>query len=71
MSGTQQTSLFLMLWIAVAVAWELYVLWRFDGTATISWVIYTWAKAYPILAAAAGALIGHFFWQFNNHRGCK
>jgi hypothetical protein len=34
-----------------------------DGDATISWIILTTAKSYPIIAFGAGLLCGHLFWQ--------
>lgn len=34
-----------------------------DGYATISWIVLTTAKSYPIIAFGAGILCGHLFWQ--------
>ena len=46
------------------IAYDVWVKVRQpDGKATISWVLLTAAKHFPIIAAAGGLLVGHLWWQ--------
>lgn len=62
MPGRSLTILFLILWIAVAVAWDLVAEWRWGSEATISRILADWAHAVPVVAFGLGVLCGHFFW---------
>jgi len=35
---------------------------RFGSAATVSNVVLTWTRSYPILAFLAGLIAGHLFW---------
>lgn len=51
--------------VAVAIllsAYDVFAVWRGGVGSTISEVIRDAAHAHPIIAAAFGALVGHFFW---------
>ena len=62
MTGRNQTALFLIVWVALAVAWDIRVMWRYGVDATISKILHDWSCNNPILAFALGILCGHFFW---------
>lgn len=32
------------------------------GISTISFVLYSWARAYPVVSFALGFVMGHIFW---------
>jgi hypothetical protein len=53
----------LVLVVAGLVIFDIYLFFSkgFDGT--ISWLIYGWAKLYPIIPFAFGVLAGHLFWS--------
>lgn len=53
--------------VAVTVALIGYDVWvkhrQPDGGATISWVVLTSSKRWPVIAFAFGFLMGHLFFQ--------
>jgi len=57
------TIAFIVVWIVVAILYDIIVLWQCGVGATISRVIYDWALGNPIVALAIGILCGHFFWS--------
>jgi hypothetical protein len=64
MSLESVTAIILLVVTFTLIFYDIYAKIKVkDGTATISWVILTAAKSYPILAFAAGLLCGHLFWQ--------
>lgn len=64
MTLTTATGTVIIVNVFLLIAWDLYVKVREpDGSATISWVLLTAAKHFPIIAAAGGMLLAHLFWQ--------
>jgi hypothetical protein len=62
MTGRSQTVVFLLVWVVLAIAWDIHALWRYGMDATISKVLYDWSRNNPIVACIAGILCGHLFW---------
>lgn len=52
--------------LAMAGLWDIYAKARGDGFASVSSVISSWGKQFPIFAVAIGVLIGHLFWPPDN-----
>lgn len=57
------TERFIIFWCVVAVFYNLTVAHYIGPEATISNTICKWAGDYPIIAAAVGCLVGHWFWS--------
>lgn len=53
----------LVLVALILIVYDIYVVVKTGFDATISWVIYSNAKLYPIIPFAMGVLCGHFFWS--------
>lgn len=51
--------------IVLLIGWDCYAVWRAGEEATISAIIQHAAHQWPIIGAAGGLLIGHFFWQMS------
>jgi hypothetical protein len=52
----------LVLAVIFLALYDIYALIRYGNSATISYIIYTNSKKYPIIAFAMGVIAGHFFW---------
>lgn len=63
MPGRTITILFMIVWIAITITFDIVMEWRYGNDATISKVIYDWSHWDPIVAFALGVLCGHFFWS--------
>jgi len=61
MTGRNQTAMFLIVWVALAIAWDIRVMWRYGVDATISKILHDWSCNNPILAFALGILVSG--WQ--------
>jgi hypothetical protein len=44
-------------------AYDIYALIKWGTQSTVSVVMYSWAKSYPILPLMIGLLMGHVFWR--------
>jgi hypothetical protein len=58
----------LFITVGAVILLALYDVFAFarGGTPnTISFIIITWSKDYPIIPLAFGILMGHFFWQLH------
>ena len=62
MIGSTVTAVVLVgLAIGIGV-WDVYAGIRWGGDATVSAVIQSWAKSYPVLPLLVGIVMGHLFW---------
>lgn len=52
-----------MAWVLVGFAIEATALYEQTPGNTLSEIVWTLTKQYPIFALAIGVLMGHFFWQ--------
>ena len=68
MSGKSVTGIVLACTVGLLVLYDIFAASYFGTEATISYVTYEWAVAYPVVAFAAGMLAGHTFWT---QRGIK
>ena len=65
------TSLMMVGIVAVVlIVWDVYIMWKKGGDATISWGIYSLSQRYPTLPFAFGYMMAHFFGG-QNGVGCK
>lgn len=56
------TKVILVVLAAFLVIYDIVALWLGGWDATISVVLLTWARSYPILPFAFGVVCGHLFW---------
>ena len=63
MTPKQVTVWFIIVWVAVAVLYDIAVAYLYGGQPTISRIIHDWAYGNPVVAFALGVLCGHFFWS--------
>jgi hypothetical protein len=50
-------------WVLLGIALEIYALASGVPGRTLSELVWSITKDYPLLALAFGLLMGHFFWQ--------
>lgn len=55
------THWFLFAWIAVAILWDIFAIYRWGIDASICKVLREWANFCPPLLIALGALLWHIF----------
>lgn len=60
--GTRAVSVVLALVLVIVGLFDLIATLWFPAGGTVSQVILSVSRAYPILPLAAGVLIGHLFW---------
>ena len=60
-SGKTITSLILLFVVAGLIAWDFFAVWKWGFDATISLVVFTAAKEWPLLPFLTGLICGHFF----------
>lgn len=60
----------ILIWVTVATLsiYDVFVLYKEGGNATISVVMWNTAQSYPIVPFAFGVLMGHLFWQFKSKK---
>jgi hypothetical protein len=63
MTPRQTTTVFIILWIAGAVAYDVAVAYLYGSQPTISRIVHDWAYGNPVVAFALGVLCGHLFWS--------
>ncbi len=56
------TTGFISIVAIIITLYDIWMLWRRGYEATISWVLLTWSRKYPIIAFMLGVLAGHIFW---------
>jgi hypothetical protein len=56
------TAWLLYLMIISIGTYDIVVSWRYGNDATVSRVVWRFSAEYPILAFAAGLVIGHLLW---------
>jgi hypothetical protein len=61
MSPKLLTNLFLLVWIAVAIGYDLWVYARYGREATITHTLAQWVEDFPILLIALGCLLWHLW----------
>lgn len=59
--GPTVTRLTLLLTLIALLGYDLFAVYRFGYDGTISLVVFTMAKAYPIIPFLAGIVVGHLF----------
>jgi hypothetical protein len=59
----QMTICFIIVWVAVAVMYDVVVAYFYGTQPTISRIIHDWAYGNPVIAFALGVLCGHLFWS--------
>jgi len=63
MSAADFTRLLVIAAIILLVIYDLIVISMYGKDASISCVFFEYAKANPIVAFAAGLVMGHIFWK--------
>ena len=63
MKPTDWTQAFLVAWILVAVAYDLFAGYWWGTDATISAVAYDLGRQHPVIPFAVGVVLGHVFWR--------
>jgi hypothetical protein len=59
--GPTVTRLALLLTLICLLGYDLFAVYRFGYEGTISLVVFTMAKSYPIIPLLTGIVIGHLF----------
>lgn len=44
------------------VSYDVFAVLKWGGEKSVSWQMWLWAKAYPIVPFLLGVIIGHWFW---------
>jgi len=60
-NGPTVTLMVLLLTLISLLGYDLFAVYRFGYEGTISLVVFTMAKSYPIIPFLAGIIVGHFF----------
>ena len=63
MTPSQVTVWFIVVWVAVAILYDIGVIYFYGTGPSISWTVHRWAYGNPMVAFALGVLCGHFFWS--------
>jgi len=61
-TGQVLTKIFVGILIVCALIWDIVILLVFGTEATISQVVYTYSRQYPLIPLVAGIVTGHLFW---------
>lgn len=69
--GPTVTKLALVLTLVALLAYDLFAVYAFGYDGTISLVIFTMAKAFPIIPFLAGVVVGHLFFPIEGTNGKK
>jgi hypothetical protein len=59
--GPTVTIMTLLLALVALLGYDLFAVYRFGYEGTISLVVFTTAKAFPIIPFLAGVVVGHLF----------
>jgi hypothetical protein len=59
--GPTVTRLVLLMTLVALLAYDLFAVYRFGYEGTISLVVFTMAKSFPIIPFLAGVVVGHLF----------
>lgn len=59
--GPTVTRMVLLLTLICLLGYDLFAVYSFGYEGTISLVVFTMAKAYPIIPFLAGVVVGHLF----------
>lgn len=57
------TALFIGLTIFLIAAFDVFIFIKGGTEATISWMIFEWSHAHPVVPFCFGFIMGHLFWQ--------
>lgn len=68
-AGVRTTAAVIVLATAALVAYDIYAAATPEPGDTLSEVIHEAARRRPVIAAAAGLLVGHWFWPLRAGRG--
>jgi hypothetical protein len=63
MTPKEITVWFIVIWIAVAILYDICIIYFYGTQPSISWTIHQWAVDNPAVAFALGVLCGHLFWS--------
>ena len=66
--GTK-TKFVLLASLVSLLAYDLYAVYAHGFDATVSVVVFTLAKAAPIIPFLAGVVVGHLFWPIEGNNG--
>lgn len=71
--GPTVTRMSLLFTLIALLAYDLFAVYKFGYDGTISLVVFTLAKAYPIVPFLAGVVVGHLFFPIEgtNDKGKK
>lgn len=64
-----QTKFALLLALVLLLSYDLFAVYAYGFDATVSVVVFTLAKAAPIIPFLAGLVVGHFFWPIEGNNG--
>lgn len=62
MNWRMATAAILVAFAVGLIAWDTFVALKAGNSATISQVLYQFAKQEPIICVALGIVVGHLFW---------
>ena len=63
MPPKQMTICFIIVWVSVAVVYDVVIAYFYGAQPTISRIVHDWAYGNPVIAFALGVLCGHLFWS--------
>ena len=62
------TYLFIGIFIAIAIIYDIYAIYVGGTEASISSIIITWSYKFPLIPFSFGVLCGHFFWRMKSNK---
>lgn len=60
------TAIIMIATLVLLLVWDLYVIIKAGGKATISYIMAMTSLKFPLIPFAWGLLTGHFFWQIQS-----
>jgi hypothetical protein len=67
--GKTVTKMALIMALMCLLAYDLFAVYRFGYDGTISLVVFTMSKAYPVIPFLAGLVCGHLFFPIEGTSG--
>jgi uncharacterized integral membrane protein len=64
-----QTKFTVLMALVLILAYDLFAVYAYGFDATVSVVVFTLAKAAPIIPFLAGVVVGHLFWPIEGNNG--
>jgi hypothetical protein len=62
MKAKRNTSLFVICFVVIGIAYDAYTILAHGVDSSISRLVNDWAGEYPIMTFSTGILCGHLFW---------